>query len=331
MLLFIFYLLEFDNCGFDLDDLLNDINEGDFHPGISSLSPTVRLRDDPISDFPTTFPHVPPGAVVPPFSVPYAPSPPRSAKYPNGQVHPGSSRQISTAQDGVVSARRTSLHGVESGSGFLNVAANVGNRHRLPSAAGTSIDPPMYADSRPVEDIRIDFHHVENSRNQQDRIVDTLGSSNPLHCRHPHHPGHAVLQQVGFPTPIAQVIDQRIQGNGTHSGADAHNLLGPAPGFGWDCLPNSIDPMAISETVANDILENLMSNREEMQKFLDQVVLSDNGQLHQILNPGSKGQLHHVQNQQFPASSVNTDSQQNGVQTRRSDLFGCYQYYNSCN
>lgn len=326
-------MLEFENCGFDFDDLLNDINEGDFHTGISSQSPTVCLRDAPISDFSTTFPHVPPGTVVAPlFSVPYAPSPPRSAKYPNGQVHPGSSRQISTAQDGVVSARRTSLPGVGNESGFLNVTANVGNRHRLPSAAGTSIDPPMYVNSRPVEDSRIDFHHMENSINQQDGIVDTLGLSDPLHRRHPHHPGHAVLQQVEFPTPIAQVINQRIQGNnGAHSGADAHNLLGPAPGFGWGCLPNNVDPMAISETVVDDILENLMSDREEMQKFLDQVALSDNGQLHQILNPASKGQFHHVQNQQFPASSVNTDTQQNGVQAKRSDMFVCYQYHNSCN
>lgn len=296
--------------------MLNDINDGDFHAGISSQPPTASLRDAPISDFPT-FPHLPPGAVVPSFTVPYSPSPPISARYLNVHIHPGSGRQISTARDGV-SAHRTSLPGVGNGRGFLNVAANVGNRHRLPSAHGTSIDPPMYVESRPVEDSRINFHHLENSRNHQGGIVDTLGLGNHLNHRHPQPSGHSVLQQVEFSTPDAQVINQRIQGNGAHSGADAQNLLGPAPGFGWDCPPNNVGPMALNEAVADDILENLMNNREEMQKFLDQVVLSDNGQLHQILNPESEGQLHHVQNQPF--SSVNTETQQNGVQARRSEL-----------
>lgn len=300
------YFAEFDNCALDsIEELLYGLNEADLSEAVSALPPHSATCCDATTDYQTVtgaqqyapYSTTTTSSMAPSSFVPSSSMPSRAVRYSTSQLEHHQGRQAVDAQNSSINFQSFS-GSVRTDAPHCQPLTVHPHLHRRQTMPGMDVELQTYIrnprDSHVTEAslVGADYYRLEQSGALRGRN-DHLGSTQP-HLQHipnhvPHH--HSVHQQsTVLPSGDVHPNTRLLPGNASQSAATVHarqqlqnrvmNLGEFHPGRGEsvvDVVPMVIDGCCPS----GDVLENLLSDREEMDRILEQISIT-NGHLQPV-------------------------------------------------
>lgn len=301
-----------------IEELLYGLNEADLSEAVSGLPPHSASCSDAGADYHTLTgaqqyaPHgtTATSSMAPSSFVPSSSMPSRAVRYSTSQSEHLQGRQAVDAQNSSINFQsfsgsvRTDVPHCQP----LTVHPHLQRRQTMPGMdveLQTYIRNPRDGLVTEASLVGADYYRLEQSGALRGRN-DHLGSTQPHlqhipnHVPHHHHPVHQ--QSTVLPSGDVHSNKRLLPGNASQSAATVHarqqlqnramNLGEFHPGRGEsvvDVVPMVIDGCCPS----GDVLENLLSDREEMDRILEQIsitnghlplVSSDSDQLFPVLS-----------------------------------------------
>ena len=316
---YVYCFSEFDNCALDsIEELLYGLNEADLSEAVSTLPSHSASCSDATADYQAVTGaqlYASHGTTATSSSM--APSsfgPSRALRYSLSQSeHHHLGRQAADAHNSSINFQ--SFPGsVRTDVAICQPLMDHPQVHRRQTLAGMDVELQTY--TRNPRDCIVteaslsgaDYYRLEQSGSLRGR-PDHLGSTQPRLQHIPNHvPPHHSLQSTVLPPSDVHSNKRMLPGNASQSAATVHTRqhlpnnramnLGEFHPGGGDSVVDVV-PMVINGCCpSGDVLDSLLSDREAMDRILEQISITNGCQLQPPVSTDS--------NQLFPVVSTST-------------------------